>query len=156
MRRLAKEVGVVGGDQIDEGIDLFSAAGALEEHAVIVVGLQPESQEPLSQPAGNERLPVGPEADPAVLVDEVGQEVVGLGREWGFGGEKHGGRGRNWGSAERVTPFVAADRWQAPNRERREREASSHHRPPGRSTGRFVAQNFIQNWAQNLVKFRSS
>ena len=156
MRRLAEEVGVVGGDQIDEGIDLFSAAGALEEHAVIVVGLQSEGQEPLSQPAGHERLPVGPEADPAVLVDEVGQEVVGLGREWGFGGENHGGRGRNWGSAERVTPCVASDRWEAPDRERREREASIHHRPPGRSTVRFGAQDVVQNRLQNLVKFRSS
>ena len=106
MRRFAEEVGVVGGDQIDEGIDLVCPLRGLQERAVVVIVVDPQGLKPLPQPSGHERLPVWPEPDPAALVDEVGQEVVGLGRERGFRGEQHGGGRRNpGGSAEQGTPF---------------------------------------------------
>ena len=106
MRRLAEEVGVVGGDQIDEGIDLVSPLRGFQQSAVVGVIVDLQGLKPLPQPPGHERLPVRPEPDPAVLVDEVGDEVVSLRRERGFGGKDHGGgRQDPGGSAKQGTPF---------------------------------------------------
>ena len=79
MGGFAEEVGVVGRNQIDQRIDLILPLGRLEQRTIFFVVGHPQRLHPLPQPAGDQRLPVGAEPDPAALVDEVRQKVVGGG-----------------------------------------------------------------------------
>ena len=46
MGRLAEEVGVIGGDQVDERIDLVPSLRRLQQRAVVLVAVEPECEKP--------------------------------------------------------------------------------------------------------------
>jgi hypothetical protein len=82
----AEEVGVVGGDEIDDDPDFLFGAGVPEDVAVLVEGFQTELDASSSEAAGDEFLFMGAEVDTAMPVDETGQVFVG-----GLGDARVGG-----------------------------------------------------------------
>jgi hypothetical protein len=87
--RLPKKMGVVRGDQVDEPAHLLLARGRREQPAVGVEAVELQRLQALGEPAGDERLSIRPQLNPAPFVDQIGQVGVGIGRESWFQRQHH-------------------------------------------------------------------
>ena len=89
----AEKVGVVRGDQIDQGADLVLPRRRPEQPAVVLETPHAERSQPLPEPACDERLTVRAQTNPAAIENKVGDERVGPLRQRRFRGYQHGDRG---------------------------------------------------------------
>jgi hypothetical protein len=65
----AEEMGVVGGDKIDDDTDFFFGSRVSENVAILIERLEAELDTASSQATGDEFLFMRPEVNPAVPVD---------------------------------------------------------------------------------------
>jgi hypothetical protein len=73
----AKEVGVIGGDEIDDDPDFLFGARVPENVAVLVERLEAELNTASTEATGDQFLFMRTEVNAAVPVDEAGQVFVG-------------------------------------------------------------------------------
>ena len=79
--RLSVEARVVGGDKIQQMLDLLLGTWGLQQRALLVIGSNPQMFEAFSKPIGQKGLLVLTKVDPAVLIHQIHDGPVGLCRQ---------------------------------------------------------------------------